>query len=156
MPKPAQMSATTAGVAVAVSASTRSAPKLTRPRRQLEVVGPEVVAPLGDAVRLVDGEQRDGRVGQLGEEALVVEALGCDVEELQAAGAEAVGDVTGLRLLDARVEPRRVDSLTDEGVDLILHQRDQRRDDDGDAVEHQGRQLIAEALAGSGGKYGKC
>ncbi len=96
-----------------------------------------------------------GVVGQLGEEALVVEPLGCDVEELQAAGAEAVGDVTCLGLLDARVEPGRGDALADEGVDLILHQRDQRRDDDGDAVEQQGRQLIAEALAGAGGKDGE-
>jgi RNA polymerase sigma factor (sigma-70 family) len=105
---------------------------------------------------MLNGKERRIRPLELGEEALVVEALGCDVEELQPASAEAVGDVTGLSLLDARVEPRRVDSLTDEGIDLILHQGDQRRDDDGDAVEHQGRQLIAEALAGSGGKYGKC
>ncbi len=128
-------------------------PELARPRSQLEVVRPEVVPPLGDAVRLVDREQRDRRLGQLGEEALVVEPLGCDVEELQAAGAEAVGDVACLGLLDARIEPRCIDALEHERVDLILHQRDQRRDDDGDAVEHQGGELIAEALPGSGGEH---
>ena len=32
--------------------------------RQLQVVGPEVVPPLGHAVRLVDGEQRDGAAVQ--------------------------------------------------------------------------------------------
>ena len=77
------MSATTAGVAVAVSASTRSAASSRAALGELEVVGPEVVAPLGDAVRLVDGEQRDPRARELGEEALVVEALRRDVEELQ-------------------------------------------------------------------------
>ena len=104
-------------------------------------------------MRLVDGEQRDRRPRQLGEEALVVEPLGGDVEELQAAGAEAVGDVARLGVLEARVEPRRVDALADEGVDLILHQRDQRRDDDRDAVEQQRRQLVAEALAGAGREH---
>ena len=53
------MSSTTAGVAVAVSASTRCGAELARALRELEVVGPEVVAPFGDAVRLVDGEERD-------------------------------------------------------------------------------------------------
>ena len=76
-------------------------------------------------MRLVDREQRDRRPGQLGQEPLVVETLGGDVEELQAAGAETVGDVARLGLLDARVESRRVDALEHECVDLILHQRDQ-------------------------------
>ena len=58
MPKPRQMSASTCGVAVAVSARMRSARQSLREAGQLQVVGPEVVAPLGDAVGLVDGEQR--------------------------------------------------------------------------------------------------
>ena len=42
-----------------------------------------------------------------------------------------------------------------ERVDLILHQRDQRRDDDRHAVEHQRGQLVAEALARSRRKHGE-
>ena len=124
------MSATTAGVAVAVSASTRSAVELARPLGQLQVVGPEVVAPLGDAVRLVDGEQRDASARELCEEALVVEALRRDVEKLQRAGAEPIEDLALLGGVEARVEPRRVDPAPLQEVDLILHQRDQRRDHD--------------------------
>ena len=60
-------------------------------------------------MRLVDREQRDRHLRELGEEALVVEALRRDVEELQAAGAEAVGDVARLVGAEARVEPRGVD-----------------------------------------------
>jgi hypothetical protein len=41
-------------------------------------------------VRLVDGEERDRRAFELGEETLVVEALGRDVEQLEAALAQAV------------------------------------------------------------------
>ena len=107
MPKPAQMSSTTAGVAVAVSASTRAAPELARALRELEVVGTEVVAPLRDAVRLVDGEQRDLHARELGHEALVVEALGRDVEQAQLAPAQSVGDVAHLREREARVDARR-------------------------------------------------
>ncbi len=57
--------------------------ELACPLGELEIVGPEVVPPLGDAVRLVDGEERDASACELGEEALVVEALRCDVEKLQ-------------------------------------------------------------------------
>ena len=38
-------------------------------------------------------------------------------------------------------------------VDLILHQRDERRDDDGHTVEQERRQLVAEALAEPGREH---
>ena len=124
--------------------------ELARPRGELQVVGAEVVAPLRDAVRLVDGEQRDLRLAELGEEALVVEALGRDVEELQAAVSQPLRDGANVGCVEARVEPRGVDALQREQVDLVLHQRDQRGDDDGDAVEEQRGQLVAEALPRAG------
>ena len=124
-------------------------PELACARCELQVVGSEVVAPLGDAVRLVHGEQRDLRPHELSEEPLVVEPLRGDVEQLQAARAKPLGDVAKLVRAEARVEPSGVDALADEEVDLILHQRDQRRDDDRDAVEQERRELIAEALAGA-------
>ena len=34
---------------------------------------------------------------------------------------------------------------------LVVHQRDQRRDDDGQAIREDGRQLVAERLAAAGG-----
>ena len=122
---------------------------------ELQVVGPEVVAPLRDAVRLVDGEQRDPRTRELGEEALVVEALRCDVEKLQRAGAEPVEDLALLGGVEARVEPRRVDPASLQEVDLILHQRDQRRHHDRHPLQQQRRQLVAEALARAGREDGE-
>ncbi len=92
---------------------------------------------------------------ELGEEALVVEALRCDVEKLQRAGAEPVEDRALLGGVEARVEPRRVDAAPLQEVDLILHQRDQRRDDDRHPVEQQRRQLVAEALARPGREDGE-
>ena len=59
------------------------------------VVGPEVVAPVGDAVGLVDDEQAAGR-GQPGQhlvaEAGVVEPLGADQEHVDLAGPDRVVD----------------------------------------------------------------
>ena len=92
---------------------------------------------------------------ELGHEALVVEALGSDVEQAQIAAAEAVGDVAQLVEREARVDARGRHAERLERVDLILHERDQRRDDDRDAVEHQRRQLVAEALARSGREDGE-
>ena len=39
--------------------------------------------------------------------------------------------------------------MLSEPVDLILHQGDERRDDDREVVAQQGRKLIAERLAGA-------
>ena len=55
---------------------------------QIPVAGAEVVAPLGDAVRLVDGEQRHVDAAQGGDEAAVREALGGHVEQAQVAVGE--------------------------------------------------------------------
>jgi hypothetical protein len=119
---------------------------------ELQVVGAEVMAPFRDAVRLVDREERDLRPLELGEEALVVEALRGDVEELQAARPEPVGDVAHLLSAEAGIEAGGVDAVAGEEVDLVLHQGDQRRDHDGDAVEQQRGKLVAEALAAAGGE----
>ena len=46
------------------------------------VVGPEVVAPLADAMGLVDGQQRDLPLGDHGPEVGILKPLGGDVEQL--------------------------------------------------------------------------
>ena len=56
-------------------------PERPRRLRQLEVVGPEVVAPLGDAVRLVDHEHADADAGEGLDEPGRGEALGRDVQQ---------------------------------------------------------------------------
>ena len=126
--------------------------ELARAPGELQVVGPEVVPPLRDAVRLVDREKGDSRLGELCEEAFVVEALRGDIEQLQAARAQALRGVPQLLEAEARVEPGSLDPLTREEVELVLHQRDQRRDDDRDTVEQEGGKLVAEALTGAGGE----
>jgi hypothetical protein len=77
-------------------------------------------------VRLVHGEQRDLHARELGHEALVVEALGCDVEQAELAPPQSLRDVAHLREREARVDARRRNAELGERVDLILHERDQR------------------------------
>ena len=50
------MSARVAVSAVAVSASIWTSPSASRGAGEVAVLGPEIVAPLRDAMRLVDGE----------------------------------------------------------------------------------------------------
>ncbi len=54
------MSSRTRAVAVAVKACRLTPGNRSRSRAELPVLRPEVVAPLADAVRLVDGDERTG------------------------------------------------------------------------------------------------
>src|SRR5690606_28493290 len=54
-------------------------------RRELEVVGPKVVPPFRDAMRLVDGEERHALLDERLSKTLVQEALGRDVEDAKSA-----------------------------------------------------------------------
>ncbi len=89
--------------------------EFARPLGQLQVVGAEVVAPLGDAVRLVDGEERDPRARELREEALVVEALRRHVEQLSEPPRGAARRSRAARRREARVEPCRLDPASAAG-----------------------------------------
>ena len=123
--------------------------------REAEVVGPEVVAPLRDAVRLVDHEQPDARGAEALHEAARREALGRHVEQPQVARRRALerGGV-GARLL-LRVDERHAvaEAARLERLDLVLHQRHERRDDHREVVAQQAGQLVAERLARAGGHH---
>ena len=97
------------------------------------VVGPEVVAPVGDAVRLVDHQQATGRSqpGQhLVAEAGVVEPLGADQQDVDLACVDR--GVDRLPVLDVRrVDGDGADAGPLGGGDLVAHQRQQRGDDHG-------------------------
>ncbi len=55
---------------------------------ELQVLGPEVVAPLRDAVGLVDGEQRQRRAVEQTEHPLGHQPLRRDVEQVELAGEQ--------------------------------------------------------------------
>ena len=95
------------------------------------VVGAEVVAPVGDAVRLVDHQQAAGRRQprqHLVAEPRVVEPLGADEEHVDLAALDRrVGLLPLLHV--GGVDGDRSDAGPLGGRDLVAHQRQQRRDD---------------------------
>ena len=120
-------------------------------RAEGEVVGAEVVPPLRDAVRLVDHEQADPGAADAVQEPGRREPLGRDVEQARPPGHRAVHRRPVRRGVLLRVDQRdlaRRDAL--ERLDLVLHQRHQRRDHQRQVRAHQRRQLVAERLARAG------
>ena len=108
------------------------------------VVGPEVVTPVGDAVRLVDDQQPGGRrqLGQHGvAEARVVQPLGADQQHVDLTARHGV--VHRRPVVDvAGVDGDRPDAGPAGRGDLVAHQRQQRADDHrgtGAAGAQQGR-----------------
>ena len=126
---------------------------------ELDVLGAEVVAPLADAVRLVDGEQGDAGRGAPGvaqpaqplEEPLGHERLGRHVQQVELAGVQGAQHAARLAGLERRVVGGGADAGRQQRVHLVLHQRDERRDDDAGAGADHGGQLVAERLAAAGG-----
>jgi hypothetical protein len=83
---------------------------------------------------------------------LVAEPLGRDVQQPRSACAQIIVRAEGLVAVQARIEPGCRNAMFGQKVDLVLHQRDQRRDDDRQAVEHHRGQLVAQAFAAAGGE----
>ena len=120
-----------------------------------EVFRAEVVPPLGDAVRFIDGHHRDFELLEPLDEVFIHEPLGGDVEQLQRAVPHVVKDLHGLRCTQRGIEPGGGDATSLQRLHLILHQSDERRDDERDAVHEQRRKLVAEGFTRTGGKKGQ-
>ena len=117
---------------------------------QLAVFGPEVMPPLGDAVRLVNGEKRHGRGRQQLQRAFLQQPLRGDVEQIDAARADLPLDPAHLLPVECGIEECGAHPQFGERQHLILHQGDERRDDDADAGTHECRELVAQRLAATG------
>ena len=78
------------------------------------------------------------------------EPLGSDVEQVERARRGADPPLARLARRQRGVQAGGRDAVRAERVDLVLHERDQRRDDDGGAVAMQRRDLEAQRLAAAG------
>ena len=102
--------------------------KTLQQRADPPVVGAEVVAPVGDAVCLVDHDQarRGGELRQhLVAEARIVQAFGADQQHVRLAVRDLRVDVVPL-LGVGGVDRARVDPGPARRLDLVAHQREQR------------------------------
>ena len=121
----------------------------------LQEGGPEVVAPLRDAVRLVHHEQRDAPPLQGGHELRVGQALRRGEDDGIVGHRDAlqrclllVARLRAVHLLGGHPGPLQL-------LGLVLHERDERRHHHRRALEVQRRKLIAQRLAGTGGHDGQ-
>ena len=111
------------------------------------VFGPEIMAPLREAVGLVDGDEREARGLQ------PIEALGLQnrfrghVEEVQLAPLDIAPEEILFRAPEPGIERRRLHAGLSERRHLVFHQRDEGRDDEANARTDQRRDLVAERLA---------
>ena len=104
----------------------------------------------------VYNEQADAGAPEREDELQGPETLGGDIEHLHLPSSHPPLDLPTLLGRESRVERGRVeDRALKQGVDLVLHQRDQGRDYHRQALLHQRRHLVTEALAAAGGHHGE-
>ncbi len=121
---------------------------------QHPVFGAEVVAPLADAVGLVDGHQGDGQLAQAVDHRRLHQSLGGHVEQVQGSGLDLLPGLPPLVGAGGGVQARGGHTLLLQGRNLVDHQGDQRRDHHPDPRAHQAGNLVAQALAAAGGQDG--
>ena len=127
----------------------------------IEIVGPEVMTPFGQAVRLVEDPAADLTRLQHPSERDIAQLLRGAIEDGDLAQADSFQHLAALRSGQQAVECRRVEApgLEDQIVHLILHQGLQRREHERQLaaaqITHQGRQLEAQRLAAAGGQDGE-
>ena len=110
----------------------------------------ELVPPGRNAMRLVDGEEGDALPGQAVERARHRKPLRRHVQQVEPARIEFDGDRPRRIRLDFGVQRPGRDAELPQRRDLVVHQRDERRHDDGRAGPAQCRHLVAQALAAPG------
>ena len=79
--------------------------------RQLEVIGPEVVAPFGDTVRLIDHQHRQGDLLNKLPEAFVFKAFNRDHQDLGLARAHIANHLLVLRRGQGGIDARGGNTL---------------------------------------------
>src|SRR5262245_55884266 len=121
-------------------------PKTGAVDADVPIVGAEFVAPLGDAMRLVDCEQRD-RGSSLAESARQRgKAFRSAVQQCEPSARGGFEDHAPLIGVELAVHVCRRYTPPSQRTNLVLHERDQRRDDDREPVAHQRGHLITERL----------
>ena len=127
-------------------------PQFFHHARQPQIFRAKIVSPLRDAVRLIDGHERDLHAPQPIQKRLTREPLRSHIEQLQLSGPQI--RIHPLRLFrgQARIQPRRRHAARPQRIDLIFHQRDERRNHQRRSLEEHRRQLITKRLSRPRGK----
>ena len=126
--------------------------KMSAQAAELAVFRPELVAPFRNAMRFVNREEQDRHALQPVVGVLARQPLRRKIQETISARARLLDHSRLLHRRNRTVQQRRRNSHLSELRHLILHQRDQGRDDDDGLVRrHCGGQLVAQRLPASRG-----
>ena len=107
----------------------------------------ELVAPLRDAMRLIDGEQRELEMRQPIHRAACEQSFRRDIEQVELLLDQVAGDRAGFGGVQFGVQRAGRHAELAQRRHLVIHQRNQRRDHHGGAAPAQRRHLVADALA---------
>ncbi len=99
----------------------------------------------------VDGEQGDLAAIEQRQEALRQQALRRDIEQVEVASQQSAFHLGGGLRVQRRIQEGRAHAQLVQRLDLVLHQGDQWRDDDGRARPQQRRHLVAQRFAATRG-----
>ena len=114
---------------------------------ETQIVRPEVMAPARDTMGLVHHKAGDRCRPEHPHEPAVLDALRSQVQEPQPAQLQILEDAIPLLPREARVERGGGNAPGAQCIHLILHERDEGGDDDGEAGHQRSRHLEAEGLA---------
>ena len=117
-------------------------------RAELAIIGPEIVAPFADAMRFVDGDQRQVHAADQTAEGFARRTLRRDVQQVQFAGLEPLDGLFAVGIGRSQRSGPQADRIR--ASDLVVHQRDQRGNDERSAFAGDRGKLIAERLARAG------
>ena len=108
--------------------------------------------PLAHAMSLINGKQRDLRIGQHIGKARRRHPLGRHIEEVQFPASQLPAHLARFLLGQRGIERRCGHAGLFQRLHLVAHQGDQRRNNDTDAGPANRRDLVAHRLAGTSGK----
>ena len=126
----------------------RSLSYLIDDRTDATILWSEVMTPLRDTVRLINGIERYLCLFQELYIILFGQRLRSDIQQLSTSRHNICLDLVNGRLVQRRVQIVRRSLVTHrtDDIHLILHQGYQRRDDDSGTVHQQRRQLVTQRL----------
>ena len=113
----------------------------------LQVGGTEIVAPLTDAVRLIHRDEAHLHALQLIQEQLAGKTFRRNVEEFVGSEDAVLQNGQNLVVRHAAINVGSLDVAPFESLDLIPHERYERRENDADALHGKCRNLECDALA---------
>ena len=116
----------------------------------IQVAGPEILPPLGNAVCFIHRHQRYGDLLHQGGKLRRIQPLRRHVQQLVRPLSGALVHQLHLLWGEGAVQVGGLDASFAQGSHLVLHEGDEGGDDHGDALQHQGGDLVAQGLPAAG------